>query len=181
MGLSLNNIYQRPYVKQDLPNRVKKRDEDEKSAATNAQREQESGQNSKSKGLQYVEQKAPTYTPAYEQKFSMPAQTGYASVNINSAQNSQQNTATTQAKSIEQTQAGKLDNQINIAQILKDFKNTAIAIGTPDDLNEIVDGYLGVVQKQVQSGKANPKLVKTTLKSAATVLDNYISETLNKE
>ena len=63
MGLSLNNIYQRPYVKQDLPNRVKKRDEDEKSAATNAQREQESGQNSKSKGLQYVEQKAPTYTP----------------------------------------------------------------------------------------------------------------------
>ena len=54
MGLSLNNIYQRPYVKQDLPNRVKKRDEDEKSAATNAQREQESGQNSKSKGLQYV-------------------------------------------------------------------------------------------------------------------------------
>ena len=181
MGLSLNNIYQRPYVKQDLPNRVKKRDEDEKSAATNAQREQESGQNSKSKGLQYVEQKAPTYTPAYEQKFSMPAQTGYASVNINSAQNSQQNTATAQAKSIEQTQAGKLDNQINIAQILKDFKNTAIAIGTPDDLNEIVDGYLGVVQKQVQSGKANPKLVKTTLNSAATVLDNYISETLNKD
>lgn len=181
MGLSLNNIYQRPYVKQDLPNRVKKRDEDEKSAATNAQREQESGQNSKSKGLQYVEQKAPTYTPAYEQKFSMPAQTGYASVNINSAQNSQQNTATTQAKNIEQTQAGKLDNQINIAQILKDFKNTAIAIGTPDDLNEIVDGYLGVVQKQVQSGKANPKLVKTTLNSAATVLDNYISETLNKD
>ena len=57
MGLSLNNIYQRPYVKQDLQNRVKKRDEDEKSAATNAQREQESGQNSKSKGLQYVEQK----------------------------------------------------------------------------------------------------------------------------
>ena len=74
MGLSLNNIYQRPYVKQDTRTPVKKREEEEKSSAANAQREQESGQNSKSKGLQYVEQKQPAYTPAYEQKFAMPAQ-----------------------------------------------------------------------------------------------------------
>jgi len=50
MGLSLNNIYQRPYVRQENRNPIKKREDEEKSAAS-AQREQESGQNSKSKGL----------------------------------------------------------------------------------------------------------------------------------
>ena len=70
MGLSLNNIYQRPYVKPDRQSTVKKREEDEKSA-TNAERQQESNQNSQSKGLQYVEQKTtPKYTPAYEQSLT---------------------------------------------------------------------------------------------------------------
>ena len=59
MHLSLNNIYQRPFVKQDDRRLVKKREDDEKSSATNAQRQEESNQNSKSKGLQYVEQKKP--------------------------------------------------------------------------------------------------------------------------
>ena len=76
MGLSLNNIYQRPYVKQDNRNPVKRREEDEKSTAANTQKEQESNSNAKSKGLQYVEQKAPAYTPAYEQKFNIPNQNG---------------------------------------------------------------------------------------------------------
>ena len=40
MGLSLNNIYQRPYVKQDNRNPVKRREEDEKSTAANTQKEQ---------------------------------------------------------------------------------------------------------------------------------------------
>ena len=74
-----------------------------------------------------------------------------------------------------------VDNQINIAQILKDFRNTVIAIGTPDDLNEIVENYLNAVEKQVQGDKANKKLIKNTLNSAASILDNYISETLNKD
>ncbi len=177
MGLSLNNIYQRPYVQQDAQSRVKKRADDEKSAAANAQKEQESGQNTRSKGLQYTEQKAPAYTPAYEQKFSIPAANAYAGVNINSAPQPKSTESLAPAGNSLQN----ADNKINIAQILKDFKNTALAIGTPDDLNEIVDGYLSVVQKQVVSGKANPKLIKSTLNSAASVLDNYISETLNKD
>ena len=85
MGLSLNNIFQRPYVKQDTRTPVKKREDEEKSSAANAQRQQESGQNTKSKGLQYVEQKQQAYTPAYEQKFAMPTQNAYSGVNINSA------------------------------------------------------------------------------------------------
>lgn len=176
MGLSLNNIYQRPYVRQENRNPIKKREDEEKSAATNAQKEQESGQNSKSKGLQYVEQQVPTRTPAYEQKFAMPPANAYTSVNVNSRP--QSNTTVqvpTQEKSV------TIDNKINIAQILKDFKNTSLAIGTPDDLSEIVDGYLSVVQKQVEKNNADAKLVKSTLKTAASVLDKHISETLGKD
>lgn len=178
MGLSLNNIYQRPYVKQDTRTPVKKREEEEKSSAANAQREQESGQNSKSKGLQYVEQKQPAYTPAYEQKFAMPAQNAYSSVNINTAK---RDTQTPVQQTAQTPVQGFINNKINIAQILKDFKNTALAIGTPDDLNDIVDGYLAVVEKQVKKENADAKIIKSTLKSAATVLDKHISETLNKD
>ena len=157
MGLSLNNIYQRPYVRQENRNPIKKREDEQKSAATNAQREQESGQNSKSKGLQYVEQKQPTYTPAYEQKFAMPVANAYAGVNVNSRPQTTQTTVTTQVAPQEKP-ATAIDNRINIAQILKDFKNTSLAIGTPDDLSEIVDGYLEVVKKQVQKDNAEYKI-----------------------
>lgn len=180
MGLSLNNIYQRPYVNKDGKNLVKKRD-DENSTASGTQREQESGQNTKSKGLQYVEQKTPTYTPAYEQKFTVPSNSAYAGVNINHNKASEQGDIGKTQTVNPNNQLKNLDNKINIAQILKDFKNTALAIGTPEDLNEIVDGYLNVIEKQVKTGKADKKLVKSTLNSAANILDNYISETLNKD
>ena len=178
MGLSLNNIYQRPYVRQDNPNTVRKRNDDEKSAAANAQKEQESNQNSRSKGLQNIEQKQQTYTPAYEQKFSLPAQTGYSSVNINSSAPQAQTAAT--KNSVPNSQ-NKIDSQINIAQILKDFNNTALAIGTPDDLKDEVDGYLTLIEKQVRKSNPDPKLVKSNLKNAASILDRHISETLNKD
>ena len=181
MGLSLNNIYQRPYVKQDNRPAVKRRADDEKSSAANAQREQESNQNSQSKGLQYVEQKKPTYTPAYEQKFTVPAQTGYSNVNINKSVNTPvQHNAATPVQTDTATQ-NQIDSKINIAQILKDFNNTAIAIGTPADLKEEVDGYISLIEKQVRKDNPNTKLVKSNLKNAATILDKHISETLNKE
>lgn len=182
MGLSLNNIYQRPYVKPDRQSTVKKREEDEKSSATNAERQQESNQNSQSKGLQYVEQKTtPKYTPAYEQKFNL-ASSAYSNVNINNA-NNQTNTnyAPQQTQKIEQTNQNQIDSKINIAQILKDFNNTAIAIGTPDDLKEEVDGYLALIDKQVKKDNPNIKLIKSNLKNASTILDRHISETLQKE
>ncbi|MBD5401683.1 hypothetical protein HDR58_02620 [bacterium] len=177
MGLSLNNIYQRPYVKQDNRTPVKKREEEEKSSAANAQREEQSNQNSRSKGLQQVENKQQTYTPAYEQKFSMPAQSAYSSVSINNPAN--QNIQPQQiAEPVTQNQ---LDSQINIAQILKDFKNTAIAIGTPEDLAEEVEGYLSLIEKQVKKDNPNTKLVKSNLKNASSILDKHISDTLGKD
>lgn len=183
MGLSLNNIYQRPYVQPDKRNTVRKREDDEKSSATGqAQKEQASDQNSRSKGLQNIEQQKPTYTRPSEQNFALPAQNAYPNANINYAKptNTQANLGTTDVKP-QGLGTKTIDNQINIAQILKDFRNTAKAIGTPDDLNSIVDGYLEVVEKQVRTNNADKKLIKNTLNSAASVLDNYISETLNKD
>lgn len=182
MGLSLNNIYQRPYVKPDRQSTVKKREEDEKSSATNAERQQESNQNSQSKGLQYVEQKTtPKYTPAYEQKFNL-ASSAYSNVNINSS-NAQTNAnySPQAVQKINPATQNQIDSKINIAQILKDFNNTAIAIGTPDDLKEEVDGYLALIDKQVKKDNPNIKLIKSNLKNASTILDRHISETLQKE
>lgn len=181
MGLSLNNIYQRPYVKPDKQPSVKKRAEDEKSSATNAERQKESNQNSQSKGLQYVEQKTtPKYTPAYEQKFNL-ASSAYSNVNINNNAQANTNYAPQQAQKVSQATQNQIDSKINIAQILKDFNNTAIAIGTPADLKEEVDGYLALIDKQVKKDNPNVKLIKSNLKNASTILDKHISETLQKE
>lgn len=180
MGLSLNNIYQRPYVKQDRQTPVRKREEDEKSSAANAERRQESDQNSKSKGLQYVEQNTPKYTPAYEQKFNLAAG-AYSNVNINNPATGTNNYSAQQTARVEQNTQNKIDSKINIAQILKDFNNTAIAIGTPEDLKEEVDGYLALIDKQVKKDNPNVKLIKSNLKNASTILDKHISETLQKE
>ena len=171
MGLSLSNIYQRPFVNQDARSAVRKRNDDERSSAANAQREEASDQNQKSKGLQYTEQRTGSYTPAYQTKFAPNA---YSNVNINAAprQNIQQSA---------QQQNLTAVNTINIAQILKDFKNTAIAIGTPEELTDEVDGYLTLIEKQVKKDNPNEKLIKSNLKNAASILDAHISETLNKD
>lgn len=173
MGLSLNNIYQRPYVNPD-GRRINRRDEEEeKSSAANARREEEAGQNSKSKGLQYVEPQQKT--PVYEKKFNLPP-TAYNNVNINKPR-----TNTTEINTQSSLEQKRLDSKINIAQILKDFKNTAIAIGTPAEMEEEINGYLDLINKQVNKENPNEKLVKSNLKNAASILDNHISTTLKKE
>lgn len=69
---------------------------------------------------------------------------------------------------------------VNIAQILKDFKNTAKAIGASPELTEEVNAYLDLVTKQVQKENPDLKIVKSNLKNASFILDNYISETLQR-
>ncbi len=171
MGLSLNKIYQRPYVNPDGRSQVNKGD-DEKNAA-NAQREN-TGSNTKSKGLEYVEQQKPSYTPTYQGTYSYGA---YSNVNVNSQANQAFQGQNNKQK---QTPITDLNNQINIAQILKDFKNTAIAIGTPEELSQEVDQYIRLIEKHVQKGNPSAKLIKSNLAFAASLLDNHISETLNK-
>ena len=72
-------------------------------------------------------------------------------------------------------------NKVNIAQILKDFRNTIKAIATPPEIEEEVNRYLKIVEQQVREPKPQVNLVQSNLKIAASLLDKYISETLNKE
>lgn len=71
--------------------------------------------------------------------------------------------------------------KINIAQVIGDFKNTARAIGTPEDIYEEVDTYLGLVEKTTKKETPNVKAVQSNLRNAAGLLDKYISDTLNKD
>ena len=155
MGLNLNSVYQRPYIVPDRRGGVKRREDEEQAQQTQQEREAgQTNQNSKSKGLNYVEQ--------------------------NSYQYQQQGTPVAYPNEVANALAQRNPN-INIAQILKDFKNTAIAIGTPEELKEEVQGYLELIEKQITKENPNTRLIKSNLKNAATILDNYISQTLNKD
>jgi len=76
---------------------------------------------------------------------------------------------------------GAKSNRVNIAQILKDFRNTIKAIATPPEIEEQVQSYLAVVEQLVREPQPQINLVKSNLKIAASLLDKYISETLKKE
>ncbi len=177
MGLSLNNIYQRPYVNQDGRSGVKRRQQDEQTASANTQRQESANQNSRSKGLQYTQENKPAYTPNYAQSFAASA---YSNVNIN-GKKAQQAQPQSYVQNVQESHTDFNNTQINIAQILKDFKNTAVAIGTPENIEEEVDGYIALIEKQVTKDNPNVKLIKSNLKNAASLLDGHISETLNKE
>jgi len=69
---------------------------------------------------------------------------------------------------------------INIAQIIKDFKSTAKAIGASPELTEEVEAYLALVEKQVSKAEPDTKLVRSNLRNASSLLDNYITETLQR-
>lgn len=177
MGLNLSNIYQRPYINKDGRNSVRHRQDEDasKSPAQTEREEQTGGQNSRSRGLNYIEQESPKYKeikPEQWQQMYAQSQTRTAA-----PQYGTQSAPVNQAQSYTQTRS----SSINIAQILKDFNNTAIAIGTPDNLKEEVNGYLSLIQAQVSKENPNVRLIKSNLKNASTILDGYISETLNKE
>ncbi len=163
----LNGIFQRPYLNNN--NLVKKKQDEEKNASQ-TQREQQADQNSRSKGLQYIEPR----TAQPEQ------QVDWRQMRSQIQAQARQQTQSTEEPMPTKTLSGR-STVINIAQILKDFRNTAAAIGTPDNLKEEVEGYLSLVEKQVKKDDANTKLVKSNLKNASSILDGYISKTLNKD
>lgn len=90
-----------------------------------------------------------------------------------------------QNQPVEQSYSGqgtaRRSNNVNIAQILKDFRNTMKAIATPADLEEQVNHYLQIVGEQVREPQPQVNLIQSNLKIAASILDKYISETLNKD
>ncbi|MCQ2743311.1 MAG: hypothetical protein MJ230_00750 [bacterium] len=80
-----------------------------------------------------------------------------------------------------QPESASRSNKVNIAQILKDFRNTMKAIATPSDLEQEVNRYLQIVEGQVKAPQPQVNLIQSNLKIAASMLDKYISETLNKD
>lgn len=72
-------------------------------------------------------------------------------------------------------------SQVNIAQIITDFKNTSLAIGTPDDIADRVNQYLSFAEVQSKEVVPDKEFIKNSLRSASKILDNYITQTLNKE
>ena len=176
----LNGIFQRPYLNRDTSNLVKKKQDEENTSS--AQGQEQSDSNSKSKGLQYVENKstAKPYVYSEEQQVDWRQMRSQIQAQAKSNQNIAQNNINQTSLNPTKDLSGK-SSVINIAQIIKDFRNTTAAIGTPDDLKEEVNGYLTLVTTQVKKDNPNIKLVKSNLKNASSILDGYISQTLNKD
>ena len=175
MGLNLSTVNQRPYVLKDGRSNVKPKHDEEKSSSL--EREKEQGEETRSKGLQYVENTNDTYVTGQ-------VQTGWQAAKSQiQAQQMMNGSVYAVKKENEQYATNSINNNtdINIAQVIKDFKNTAIAIGTPHELQQEVDGYLDLIYSQIKKENPNPKLIKSNFKNASTVLDTYISETLEKE
>ncbi len=175
MGLNLNSINQRPYVVKDGKKPVQSKQEEEKSA----RQTEDEQQNSRSKGLALVEDKPKPFVPNYAAQVQQ--QSWQATRNQIQAQSKLHHPQTNSAPAADTFEYQGTSANINIAQILKDFRNTALAIGTPAELQEEVDGYLNLIQSQVSKENPNTKLIKSNLKNASTLLDGYISETLNKD
>lgn len=70
--------------------------------------------------------------------------------------------------------------KIGIDQVLSDFKNTANAIGAPDEIKAEVSSYLSLIESQSQKKAPNPQIIQSNLKSASQILDGYITDTLKK-
>lgn len=70
--------------------------------------------------------------------------------------------------------------KIGIDQVLSDFRNTANAIGAPDEIKSEVASYLTLIENQAQKESPNPQIVQSNLKNASQILDEYITKTLKK-
>ena len=73
------------------------------------------------------------------------------------------------------------NNRVNIAQVIKDFRGTYAAIGTPQCLVDEVEDYLNEVIEHTKGDAPSINFVQTNLQNAAVIIDKYISETLDKE
>jgi len=143
-----------------------------------------------------IEQRAPIYSPAanaYSQRYSTqtaPQMRGGYNVPINQVNPQQYQTLQSSYQPIPQQNTVQpapqpvsmpRSNKVNIAQILKDFRNTIKAIATPAEIEDQVNNYLKIVEQMVHQPNPQVNLIQSNLKIAASLLDKYISETLNKD
>lgn len=161
---SMYPIGTRPYVVRDNKKPVKRR-EDEESSQSSYSSQQENEETKVSQHPKHSGQK--NYDPNNLPNYSRGQQQLYESKQAQET-----------AKAAYETNLK--NSTVNIAQILKDFKNTAAAIGTPEDLTAEVNSYLNLIETQVIKDEPNVKLIKSNLKNASSLLDGYITETLQR-
>ncbi len=70
--------------------------------------------------------------------------------------------------------------QINISQVLADFRNTIIAINAPDDIRDEINIYLNLVDKESKKENPSRDIVISNLRNASKISDDYIAKTLGK-
>lgn len=178
MGLNFNSINQRPYITRDNRNLVKqKREEDANKTLTQAEQEERAGSEARSRGLQYTQESANGITPAQSQR----AQQLYRQYAGSAGRLGASSTLSQTSADTKTSEYNTRSASINIAQIIKDFKNTAIAIGTPEDLNTEVNNRISLIQAELSQENPDINLVKSDLMNASRKLDKYISATLNKD
>ena len=70
--------------------------------------------------------------------------------------------------------------EINISQVLTDFRSTILAINAPDEIRDEVYLYLNLVEKESQKENPSKDIIISNLKNASKISDNYIAMTLKK-
>jgi len=70
--------------------------------------------------------------------------------------------------------------QINISQVLTDFRSTILAINAPDDVRDEVNIYLNLVEKESKKETPSREIIVANLKNASRISDSYIAAALNK-
>lgn len=150
---TMSLVRPQPYVINNNYKGLKKKEENDNSQSSGATAAQEEQQQQK-----YVDKKAAP-SASYQKLVETKAQ---------------------HEKAVASRDANLKNATVNIAQILKDFKNTAKAIGAPPELMEEVNSYLSLIEKQVVKESPDSKLIRSNLKNASILLDNYITETLQR-
>ena len=70
--------------------------------------------------------------------------------------------------------------QINISQVLTDFRSTIIAINAPEDVKEEVSMYLNLVDKESKKENPSKEIIVANLKNASKISDAFIASSLKK-
>ena len=98
------------------------------------------------------------------------------SIDSNEQSNNQNNTFPNGTKvAIDYTK-----NQINISQVLTDFRSTILAINAPEDVRDEVYVYLGLVEKESKKENPSRDIIVANLKNASKISDAFIASALNK-
>jgi len=108
---------------------------------------------------------------------------GEASENVQNEEEKRERPDLSQRHSFPNGEKTKIDyskSKINVAQIVTDFNNTALAIGAPEEINEEVNSYLNLIKKESEKTSPSKDIILGNFKNASKVLDEYISTALNK-